>query len=126
MKQILILLVCLTSLVSCSNNNNDEVEKPVCACGFSNVLEDVEWLKEVKESLTDCDQYTTKSIYKATYQEQTVIYVYITNNNPLANTLFSVTLLDCKGEIVEIFEYNEKEEFYELVTNAEVLYSCKQ
>ncbi len=116
MKQLLFVLIIFLGL-SCSDNKEETFT--TCECT------DLTWLNEIKKTLTNCDEYTTKSIYQANYQEQTVFYVFITNNNPAALSIWRVTLWDCEGEEIRTFQGNEQEEFYELVTDMILLYSCK-
>jgi len=117
MKQLLIVLLMLVGLSCC---DNDEEFFPVCE--FTDPLEDLAWLKEYKESLGDCQVET--SIFQANYKKHIVFYSAITD--PLVNSVFGITLWDCEGKIVHIFDYDEAEKFYELVSNRAVLYRCKE
>ena len=116
MKNLIIILFLFTGLISC-----DSKEETAPTCEFTDPLEDLAWLKEHKESLKDCDIQI--SIFQASYKNQTVFYSLITD--PLANSVFGAALWNCEGEIVRTFDYNERDEFNELVTNTIVLYRCK-
>lgn len=112
MKQILILILLLTSLTCC----NDDDSNPMCE--FSDPIEDLEWLKEYTET-TDC--YTT--IYQAIYDKQIVFYsVYA---NPAANTVWRITLWDCEGNTVRVFERDEQDKFDFLVIKSRIIYRCE-
>ncbi|MUP37145.1 hypothetical protein [Labilibaculum euxinus] len=119
MKQFLFLLFCFATLTYCDNKEDEPLLTCECECT------DLTWLQKVKNTLTNCDRYTNKYIYQAVYEEQTVFYVLITNNDPAALTMFKITLWDCEGNIVKIFEAEEKEKFYEMVTDNILLFSCK-
>lgn len=116
MKQIIIILICITTFTCCDNDHDDQVN-----CEFSDPLEELSWLKEYKESLIDCN--TQISIFQAIYKKQIVFYSAITD--PLANSIFRVVLWNCEGEAIKIFEYDKTEEFGKLVTNRTILYRCK-
>ena len=120
MKQFLFLLVCLTTLTCCNNDDDESLLTCECECT------DLSWLQEIKKTLTNCDQYTTKSIYQAVYKEQTVFFKQITNNNPASSSVWKITLWDCEGVDIRTFQYDEQEEFYKIVTDMVVLYSCKK
>jgi len=116
MKKLLYALVIAISLSSCDNK-----EDTIRHCDYSDPLEDLEWLKEFKETLTDCDIQI--SIFQASYNKQTVFFSMITD--PLVNSVFGAILWNCEGDVVRSFDYDESEKFQELVTDMVVLYRCK-
>jgi len=107
----------LTILVSCDNKSE---EPDIPNCEFSDPLEDLPWLKTLKETMVDCDLEI--SIFQARYKAKPVFYVAITD--PAANTIFGVDLLDCNGNRVKLYKSAEHNAFYREVTNQEVLYRC--
>jgi hypothetical protein len=117
MKRFLFLLLCLTALISCDHEDDESIP----SCEFSDPIEDLAWLKEYKETLSDCSIQI--SIFQANYKKHVVFYSRITD--PLANSVFGVALWDCEGNIIKIFKYDQREEFNKLVTNGVVLYRCK-
>ena len=118
MRQFLFLFICLTALTCCDHKDYESFP----SCKYSNPLEDIAWLKEYKETLTDCSIQI--SIFQATYKKQTVFYSALTD--PSVNSVFEATSLwDCEGNDVRNFRGDEYEEFGKLVTNKVVLYRCK-
>jgi hypothetical protein len=116
MKQLLFVLLMLVCLNSCDDDENSFPQ-----CEYSDPLEDLAWLKEYKETLTDCS--TQISILQATYKKQTVFYSALTD--PRVNSVFEATTLwDCEGNDVKRFGGDEYQEFGKLVTNRVVLYRC--
>ncbi len=45
-------------------------------------------------------------------------------NNHVANTIWRITLWDCEGKTVRIFEREDKDKFDKLVTHRTVIYRC--
>jgi hypothetical protein len=115
MKQFILLLFCLTCLTCCDN------EDSIPTCEFSDPLEELSWLKEYKESLQDCQ--TETSIFQASYKGHVVFYTALTD--PLINSAFAIGLWNCEGEIIKTYEYDEREEFHNEVSNIVLLYRCK-
>lgn len=111
MKNFIIILFLSIGLFSC-----DSKKETIPTCEFSDPLEDLAWLKEYKENLTD--NYTV--IYRAIYNRKVVFYsVYV---NPAANTIWRITLWDCEGNTVRVFEREDKGKYDKLVSHHQVIY----
>ena len=91
------------------------------ACRSTDPLENVIWLKTIKNELTNC--YCEMSIIQGKYNNQTVFYVALTD--PLCNGISTPTLYDCDGNIIRTFTMNDFQEFYKNVNAEKVLYRCK-
>ncbi|MCZ4695799.1 hypothetical protein DWB61_14015 [Ancylomarina euxinus] len=113
MKIITSVLILFLGFSSCDASKN-----VTSKCEVQNPLEDVAWLKELKESLKDSD--VGKTIYQASYKNETVFYVMITD--PRVRLAFGVTLWDCEGKVIREFKSGESEDYEKLVTNRIVLY----
>lgn len=85
-----------------------------------NPLEELTWLKNMKDSLHDCA--CDISIFEGKYNNQVVYFKMM--NDPLCNSVFSVTLRNYKGEVVKTYGYQELDVFAEDVTDMEKLYTC--
>ncbi|WP_461636551.1 hypothetical protein [Labilibaculum euxinus] len=119
MKQFLFLLFCFATLTCCDHEDDESFP----SCEYSNPLEDLAWLKEYKETLTDCN--TQISIFQANYKKHVVFYSALTD--PRVNSVFEATTLwDCEGNTVRNFRGDEYEKFNKLVTSRVVLYRCKE
>ena len=116
MRKLFFILFLFIGLACCNKK-----DKPFSTCEFSDPLEDLAWLKEFKETLTDCD--IEISIFQAIYNNDIVYYTAITD--PRVNSVFGITLWNCEGDIVRIFDYDEADKFHNLVTDRTVLYRCK-
>jgi hypothetical protein len=113
---ILFPTICLLILVGC------EYDKPAKAeCISDNPIEDFAWLKEMKNSLTQCD--CEVSIIQGTYNNQTVFFTALTD--VLCDGINIPTLFDCDGKIVRVFTIGDYRSFNDLVTRDKVLYRCK-
>jgi hypothetical protein len=118
MKKILFYVsVCALILVSCKNNEN-----PIPECSVENPLEELEWLKEIKNSLNNCTCQI--SILQGKYRESTVFYLMITD--PLCNSVFQVTLWDCNGNVVKEYKSEDADVFSSEVELINNIYTCHQ
>jgi hypothetical protein len=82
----------------------------------------VEWVQELKKSLTNCVCET--SIIKGKYLDETVFYVAVTD--PVCNSVFAPTLYDCSGTIIKKFIVNSKDyDNVNKIVAGEILYRCK-
>jgi len=111
MKKLIGVLVILIGLSACNSSS-------ALKCQSKNPLEDLPWLKELKESLNKSD--VEKSIFQASYKKETVFYVMVTD--PRVRLAFGVTLLDCEGRVVREFKSGESDDFEKLVVDRIVLY----
>lgn len=112
MKKPGFIFVILILILSCEKSDN------ICNC--NNPLEDLAWLKELKNSFTNCT--CEISIIQATYEKQTVFYVALTD--PVCDGVFNVNLADCNGTIIKNYTTYDQT-FDNEVTNRKVLYRCK-
>ena len=119
MKTLLMTLLISTVLFSCSKNSKEI--QTLNACESSNPLEEVPWLKEMKNSLTQCG--CEMSLIQGTYKEQTVFYIVLTD--PVCDGISEPTLFDCKGKVVRTFTIDDYRDFYTDVSTVKVLYRCK-
>lgn len=74
----------------------------------------------MKDSLVNCT--CDVSIFEAKYNNEVVYYKMM--NDPLCNSVFSVTLRNYKGEAVKIYGYQDVNIFANEVTDMEKLYTC--
>ena len=108
MKIITSVLILFLAFSSCDASRND-----ASRCQSKNPLEDLAWLKELKESLKDSD--LEKTIYQASYKKETVFYLMITD--PRVRLAFGVTLWNCEGKVICEFKSGDYEEFDTQVLN---------
>ena len=113
MKIITSVLILLLGFSSCDASKNDTSK-----CEVQNPLEDLAWLKELKESLKDSN--LEKTIYQASYKKETVFYLMITD--PRVRLAFGVTLWNCEGKVIREFKSGEYKEFDTQVLNRIDLY----
>lgn len=97
-------------------------EKSVKVCNYNNPLEDLAWLKELKNSFTNCTCQIT--IFQATYNKQTVFYYSV--NDPRCDSVPQpINLFDCAGETIKSYAPTEQT-FGDEVTNSKEIYICKE
>ena len=116
-KRVTLVLLVIFFVVSCGKEENTNKS----TCDLTDPIEELSWLKEIKNSITNCS--CEMSIIQATYDNQTVFYTLMTD--PLCDGVQSIVLLDCKGKIVETFANSEISGYKEKETNMKVLYRCK-
>ncbi len=106
-------------IVSC----NDDKKSNTNACNSTESIDKVQWLEELKESMTDCS--CERSIIQGTYQSQTVFFIALTD--PLCNGIDTPTLYNCEGIEVRAFttSQSDQEDLSENVARDTVLYQCK-
>lgn len=114
MKSKIFIAFVLIIIFSCQKETQN-------ACKSSNPIDDVTWIKAIKNSLTNCT--CEISIIEGTYDNKTIFYTQLTD--PVCNGIFSATLFDCNGKVVRIFKQSDYDDFFNLVTRNKVLYRCK-
>jgi hypothetical protein len=114
MEKKLLLLLVLALVMSC--------EKPDNTCNCDNPLEDLQWLKDLKSSFTDCTCQI--SIIQATYNKETVFYVALTDIHCYGN--YAYVLKDCNGDTVKIYDPTSNGNFSDEVTDRRTIYTCKE
>jgi hypothetical protein len=111
------LVILIVLLVNCRKEEKMEAN----ACNTDNPMENIDWLKAMKDSMTNCS--CRISIVQGTYNRHPVFYIIM--NDPLCNGASIPTLLDCNGKAVKKYTEADFEDFYKQVTLDTVLYSCK-
>ena len=117
MKRISMIFLVIIFISSCVKDEN------ACktTCEFSDPIEELPWLKEIKNTMTNCS--FEMSIFQATYDNQTVFYTVMTD--PLGNGVQTITLLDCEGKVIRSIANNDIPSFHENAANIKALYRCK-
>lgn len=111
------IFICGFILAGCEKNKDTIPE-----CNVENPIEKLAWLKDVKDSFTNCTCQI--SIFQGKYKEQTVFYVMM--NDPLCNGVFHVVLWDCNGDFVKEYKPGENDIFYREVVIVKTLYTCTE
>jgi hypothetical protein len=89
-------------------------------CVFDTPVNEVPWVAEL---LAERDSVSAKCLcFLATYDNRPVLYLSITD--PLCDVAFDITIYDCGGEARRHFDSEDYNEFYDTVTDSEVLYRC--
>lgn len=104
-------------LISCGKNENTIPE-----CNVENPLEELDWLKDVKNSLTNCTCQI--SIIQGKYREKTVFYIM--NTDPICNSVFHVVLWDCNGHVVKEYKPGQNDTFSSEVELVDSIYTCTE
>jgi len=112
MKILIALIAVPLFLLACQKEGTN-------ACTAENPF-DAPWLKSIQDSLQNC--YCVMSIVQGTYDGQTVFYVAMTD--PLCDGIMIPVLLDCEGEVVKQYTYDNYHDFYDEVAPNAVLYRC--
>jgi len=111
------IFICGLILIGCEKSENS-----IPDCIVENPLEELDWLKDVKNSLTNCTCQI--SILQGKYREKTVFYIM--NTDPVCNSVFQVVLWDCNGNVVKKYKPGQNDIFsgeVELVGN---IYTCTE
>jgi hypothetical protein len=110
-KKAIFIFIAVWLAVSCEKNEK------ICNC--DNPVEDLPWLKELKNSFTNCACQI--SIVQATWDKQPVFYSIM--NDPLCNGSQEILLFDCSGALLKSFSMTD-DSFRTEVTNRKILYVC--
>lgn len=113
-----ILLFVITSILLLNCSKEEKVTTK--ACNSDNPMEEIGWLKAIKDSLADCP--CRISVIQATYLHKQVFYVAL--SDPLCDGVFYPELLDCNGKTVKQFTQENIEDFNQVTVDT-VLYSCR-
>lgn len=109
-------LIATFFLLSCNKKENSPSD-----CKIENPLIELNWLNDLKNSLTNCTCQI--SIMQAEYNGTTVFYTIM--NDPVCDAVQDIKLYDCNGNVVKEYRYNEFDVFAKEVTNQHSIYSCK-
>lgn len=118
MKHLFTILVFLFLIASCSKENDQNKQ----ICNLADPLNELAWLKDLKNTLTNCS--CEISIIQATYKKQTVFYTAMTDM--LCDGIQSYTLYSCEGKIIEVIPSDKIQLFMADVTDIKNLYRCKK
>ncbi|HEX2920186.1 MAG TPA: hypothetical protein VHO50_03375 [Bacteroidales bacterium] len=118
MKNLFLVIIVLFLLINCERS---EKKEPVMSCNVENPLEDLPWLKELKNTLTGCT--CEISIIQALYQNETVFYTTLTDY--LCDGVFHVELMDCSGAVIKEYNIGNAGLFNTEVTELNVIHKCK-
>jgi hypothetical protein len=110
------LLCLVTILFGCTCEDHSPA---INACTFDDPINEVQWLSDLKNSITNCT--CTTSVMQGTCESKTVYFVLI--NDPLCNTGGSVVLYNCKGQPISTIDVSQ---FVDLVKIDTTLYSCEE
>jgi hypothetical protein len=116
LKIICNIFVCAL-FISCEKSENSIPE-----CKVANPIEDLTWLSDVKNSLTNCTCQI--SILQGKYKERTVFFIM--NTDPLCNSVFHVILWDCNGNIVKEYKPGEFDNYSKEVKSLINIYTCSE
>jgi hypothetical protein len=123
MKIIIPFCLLLAFLFSCQSNelSNPENES-ISACGVSNPLEELDWLKEwlQKTEVTPENPCALWNITQGNYQGQTVYIIGV--GGPLCDTCAGNAVYNCKGEQVFVCNLEEQAK----ITDQKVIWERKQ
>lgn len=108
-KLLFVSFLIIAIILSCEKDNKAE-----------NLIDDLPWLKEIKNSLKSCT--CDVSIFKGTYNNQTVYFTLM--NDPVCNSVFGTSLWNEKGETIKTYGPSDQNLFASEVTNKIVLYTC--
>jgi hypothetical protein len=116
----LILFILVVLVISCKD---DDKNAGPGVCGYESIA-DTDWMASLRDSMTNCT--CEKSIITGKYEGYTVFFVAVTD--PLCNSVFAPTLYNCEGTAVKSFEstMEAQNEFYNKVTERNVVYRCTQ
>jgi len=111
------IFICGLILISCEKSENS-----IPDCNVENPLEELDWLKDVKNSLTNCTCQI--SILQGKYREKTVFYIM--NTDPVCNSVFQVVLWDCNGNVVKEYKPGQNDIFSSEVELVDNIYTCTE
>ncbi len=111
------IFICGFVLAGCEKSKDTIPE-----CNVDNPIEELTWLKDVKDALTNCTCQI--SIFQGKYEGKTVFYLM--DNDPLCNSVFHVVLWDCNGEVVREYKPGENDTFFSEVELVYNLYTCSE
>ena len=117
MKKTFILFITIFFAASCGKDENTSKS----TCDLTNPIEELSWLKEMKNTMTNCS--CEMSIVQATYNNQTVFYTMMID--PLCDGVQTIILYDCEGKIEKTIANSEISSYKAEETNMKVLYRCK-
>ena len=117
-KPILYFNFIFVMIFSCCEKDENTIPE----CNIENPIEELSWLNDVKNSLTNCT--CAISIIQGEYKKKTVFYTMITD--PVCNSVFNVILWDCNGQVIKEYKMGDNEAFFNEVEIVEVLYTCSE
>lgn len=101
-------------IFSCDDSSNDD-------CSVSDPLEELAWLRDYKNSISDCT--CTVTIFEGKYLSRTVYFSLM--NDPLCNSVFGTTLFDCHGKPIKSYGPGDFNNFTKEVRTDNEIYVCQ-
>jgi hypothetical protein len=114
---VYIFFILLLIQTGCKRDDENKTK-----CDVNNPLEELQWLTDIKNSLTNCS--CDVSILQGTYKEVTVFYIMVTD--PVCNSVFHVVLWDCNGDFVKEYKPGEDDLFFAEVELVDNIYTCSE
>ena len=101
-KSIYSILFCLVFSFACDENND-----PATACGVSDPVENLPWLKQLAEDSANQGMAESSYIMQAKYKRQIVFFL----GNCSPNAAWALIVRDCKGDVLSTeIRFEELEE----------------
>ena len=121
MKKVIVFVMSVILTLGVAGCTDDKFDTNACTSADS--IDGVAWIEELKESMTNCT--CEISIIKGTYEDQTVIFIALTD--PLCNGIDTPTLYNCQGKEIRSFTTStaDQKELREKVTRDTAMYRCK-
>ncbi len=105
-------------LFSC--NDKDDL-KHKTSCGNSTYIEDQEWFQKTMEECS-AESVCKLSVHKGIYRDDTVYYTGL--GGPLCDPIFHVVLLDCQGDTIREYNWEDKDAFEKEFTYIGLIAEC--
>jgi hypothetical protein len=114
MKKLFFILTAIVLISGCEKKDN--------TCNCDDPMEDLLWMKEWRDSFTNCR--CRKAIFQATYKNKETVFFEMMND-PLCDGWSNVILRDCKGNTVKVYPSVLDPERFEDLTDQKEIYFCK-
>ena len=104
-------------LTSCNKDENTIPE-----CDVENPLEELEWLKEMKDTCKSSGNICHTIIIHGLYKDESVYYTNLIG--ALCDPPFNIFLRDCNGDTIKKYKIGDNQKFQEEVEFVEILHTC--
>jgi hypothetical protein len=101
-------------MLSCDDSSDSD-------CNASYPLEELTWISDYKNSLSNCT--CTVTIFEGKYLFQTVYFSLM--NDPLCNSVFGTTLYNCQGKVIKSYGSGDLIKFGNEVQIGKEIYVCQ-
>ena len=118
MRILICAFLAVMLLISCKK---DQEKNKITNCGVHDPLTELDWLAALKEPCEE-NAICSPAIFQGVYNGETIFYTFL--QGALCDPAFYVALMDCNGDTLKEYYWEDYDDFAQEVDSVETIYSC--